>query len=73
MSVLREELVKLKQATGNLTAGTMDLERDFGSEVEALRIMSKEIERAYVILLDIGIKVQDRLEVLEREDDGAVS
>ena len=73
MSVLREELVKLKQVTGNLTANTMDLEKDFDSEAEALRIIVKEIGKAEVLLGEIEQTVEDRIEVLERNDDGAIS
>ena len=35
MSVLRKQLVELKQVAGNLIANTMDVETNFDSEGEA--------------------------------------
>ena len=73
MSVLRKELVKLKQVAGNLIANTMDVETNFDSEGEALTIIVKEIDKAGILLADIGEILHDRLEKIERNNDGAVS
>ena len=72
MSVLRAELVKLREARGNFVANTMDLEQEFKSELEALRDFDKQIEGFVGILNESASIVADRLEILERKEDGAI-
>lgn len=73
MSVLREATVSNKIATGTFTANTLGLEVDMKTESGALTILLKEMEALSVHLSNNIQIVQDRLEVIERGQDGAVS
>ena len=72
MSVLREVTVSNKVATGTFIAHTLGLEIDMKTESGALKIMLKEMEALSVHLSNNIQTVQDRLEVIERKDDGSI-
>lgn len=73
MSVLREVTVSNKIATGAFIANTLGLEIDMKTESGALKIMLKEMEAISVHFSNNIQRTQDRLEVIERKQDGAVS
>jgi hypothetical protein len=72
MSVLREVTVSNKIATSSFVAHTLGLEIDMKTESGSLTIMLKEMEALSVHLSNNIQIVQDRLEVIERKDDGKV-
>ena len=72
MSILREVTVSNKIATGTLIANTLGLEIDYKIESEALRILLKEMDALSIHIGNNIQTVQDRLEVIERKDDGAI-